>query len=127
LVTGPAGFEAVQANLEVKCFDLSANPYLLVGTVLAAGLAGVREHLRLPPEVVGDPAGLSSDELTAARVARLPRSLPEALEHYEGSTVLAQALGDALFETIAAVRRAEVALFAGSTPDEVAAATRWRH
>jgi glutamine synthetase len=127
LVTGPAGFEAVQANLEVKCFDLSANPYLLVGTVLAAGLAGVHDGLRLPPEVLVDPGGLSPDELTAARVARLPQSLPEALEHYEGSAVLAEALGDALFETIAAVRRAEVSLFAGSRPEEVAAATRWRH
>ncbi len=127
LVTGPTGFETAHANLEVKCFDLSANPYLLVGAVLAAGLAGVRDGLRLPPEVTVDPAGLSPEALVAAKVARLPQSLPEALDHYESSAVLAEALGDALFETIAAVRRAEVALFARSTPDEVAAATRWRH
>jgi glutamine synthetase len=127
LVTGTAGCEARQANLEVKCFDLSANPYLLVGAVLAAGLAGVREGLSLPPEVRADPASLSRTALAEARVARLPESLTDAIERYGASTILAEALGDALYETIAAVRRAEVALFAQCTPDEVAAATRWRH
>jgi glutamine synthetase len=36
-------------------------------------------------------------------------------------------LGEPLYETIAAVRRAEIALFADASPDEVALATRWRH
>jgi glutamine synthetase len=127
LVIGTAGLETRLANLEVKCFDLTANPYLLVGAVLAAGLAGIRDGLRLPPEVTVDPAILSPAELVESRATRLPESLPEALEHYEASTILAEALGEALHETIAAVRRAEVTLFAQSTPEEVAAATRWRH
>ena len=29
------------ANLEVKCADLAANPYLLIAGVLAAGLDGI--------------------------------------------------------------------------------------
>ena len=127
LVTGTAGDEGRSANLEVKCFDLSANPYLVAGAVLAAGLAGVGEGLRLPREVRVDPASLSQAELTEAQATRLPQSLPQALEHYSTSTVLAEALGDPLYETIAAVRRAEVALFAECTPDQVARATRWRH
>jgi glutamine synthetase len=127
LVTGMPGDEARSANLEVKCFDLSANPYLVAGAVLAAGLAGVGEGLRLPPEVTVDPATLSQVELTEAQATRLPQSLPQALERYSTSTVLAEALGEALYETIAAVRRAEIALFAECTPEQVATATRWRH
>jgi glutamine synthetase len=127
LVTGTVGHEARSANVEVKCFDLSANPYLVVGAVLAAGLAGMGDGLRLPPEIAVDPATLSAAELAAAGATRLPASLPEALERYEASTVLAEALGDPLHETIGAVRRAEVALFAESSPDEVALTTRWRH
>jgi glutamine synthetase len=46
------------ANVEVKCIDASANPYLLVGAVLALGLAGIERGLRLPPEVTVDPATL---------------------------------------------------------------------
>ncbi|HXY46143.1 MAG TPA: glutamine synthetase family protein [Acidimicrobiales bacterium] len=127
LVTGTAGHESRSANLEVKCFDLSANPYIVVGAVLAAGLAGIRDSLTLPPEIVVDPATLSPAELAAAGAAQLPTSLPDALERYAASTVLAEALGDPLHETIAAVRRAELALFADCSPEEVAAATRWRH
>jgi glutamine synthetase len=127
LVTGTAGHESTSANLEVKCFDLSANPYLVVGAVLAAGLAGIRDGLRLPPEISVDPAGLTEEELEAVGASRLPGSLTEALEHYEASKVLVEALGYPLHETIAAVRRAELALFADSSADEVAAATRWRH
>ena len=127
LVTGTAGHEARSANVEVKCFDLSANPYLVVGTVLTAGLAGIKDGLQLPPEIPVDPATLSTAELVAAGASQLPTSLPEALEHYESSTVLAEALGDPLHETIAAVRRAEIALFAQSSPEEVAVSTRWRH
>jgi len=127
LVTGTAGHEASSANVEVKSFDLSANPYLVVGAVLASGLAGIQDELRLPPEIVVDPATLSEAELAAAGATRLPASLPEALEHYEASTVLAEALGDSLHETIAAVRRAELALFAEFSQDEVVGATRWRH
>jgi glutamine synthetase len=127
LVTGTVGYEGRGANMEVKCFDLSANPYLVVGSLLAAGLAGIRDELQLPPEVRVDPSGLSEEELAAAGGARLPASLPEALEAYEASTVLGEALGEPLYETIAAVRRAEIALFADASPDEVALATRWRH
>jgi glutamine synthetase len=127
LVTGTAGHEAQNANIEVKCFDASASPYLVVGAVLAAGLAGLRDGLRLPPEIGVDPASLTVEELAAAGAARLPVSLAEALEQYEASTVLAEALGDSLHETIAAVRRAELALFADAEPDAIALATRWRH
>ena len=127
LITGTAGHEDRAANAEVKCFDASANPYLLVGAVLAAGLAGIAGGLRLGPEITVDPSSVGDEELTRLGASRLPASLPEALEHYETSQVLAEALGHELYETIAAVRRAEIALFATAGPDEVAAATRWRH
>jgi len=127
LVTGTQGHEDTAANAEVKCFDASGSPYLVAGAVLAAGLAGIAVGLRLGPEVTVDPASLGEDELARLRASRLPTCLPEALEYYEKSAVLAEALGHELYETIAAVRRAEVALFATASPDEVAAATRWRH
>ncbi|MGP3952421.1 glutamine synthetase [Streptomyces sp. 7N604] len=108
------------ANAEVKCFDAAANPYLVTGAVIAAGLAGLEAGLSLPPPVAGDPAH-------EGREARLPTSLPEALRHFEGSAVLREALGDPLFEAVAAVRRAEAALFEGAGPQDIAAATRWRY
>lgn len=126
-VTGSAGERHRAANAEVKCFDPSANPYLVVGTLLAAGLATVDKGLRLPEEVTGDPAGRAADELARRGVARLPQSLDAALAHLARSDVLRQAMGEPLYEAFADVRRAEVALFAGASPEEVVAATRWRY
>ena len=119
LVAGPP-----TANFEVKCIDATANPYLLVGSVLALGLAGVERGLKLPPEVTVDPASLADEE---AGAPLLPRSLREALEHFRVSEVLAEAMGPALFETIAAVRETELAHFAEATDETIVAATRLRY
>ncbi|GAA2434644.1 glutamine synthetase family protein [Streptomyces macrosporus] len=108
------------ANAEVKCFDASANPYLVVGGVISAGLAGIADRLTLPEPVSGDPARRGDQP-------RLPTSATEALEHFERSTVLREAMGDPLFEAFAAVRRAEIALFEGVAPQDVVAAVRERY
>jgi glutamine synthetase len=110
------------ANAEVTCFDGAANPYLVTGAVIAAGLAGLADGDTLPLPVTGDPAALR-----AAPPEGLPRSLPVALDHFERSPVLRSALGEELHGAILAVRQAEVALFAAATPHEIAAATRDRY
>ncbi|HET9896121.1 MAG TPA: glutamine synthetase family protein [Streptosporangiaceae bacterium] len=123
LVTGSTGEQDIRANLEVKCFDLAANPYLVVGSLLAAGLAG---EGTLPDEVTGDPAGLGEEELASRGIVRLPQSLAEAAGAFEASGTLREAMQDPLFEAILGVRRAEIELFDGVSPDDVVARTRWR-
>jgi glutamine synthetase len=127
IITGSTGQREEAANAEVKCFDASANPYLVVGAVLAVGLASLDKGLRLPAEVPGDPALLSDGELERLEVKRLPQSAEEALSRLEESTVLRSAMGESLYDAFAAVRRAEIAMFAGRPPEEIAAATRWRY
>ena len=126
-ITGPVGNEQVAANAEVKCFDGSANPYLVAGALIAHGLGALDESRALPDEVEGDPALIEPSELERRGVSRLPQSLRDALRHLERDAVIADAMGGPLFEAFLAVRRAEVELLAESTPDEVAAATRWKH
>jgi glutamine synthetase len=127
LITGSTGETSTAANVEIKCFDGSANPYLVVGAVLAVGLAALDDGLRLPPEETGDPALQDPADLWQRGVERLPSSPEEALACLEGSELLESAMGDVLFDAFTAVRRAEIALFADRTPDEVVAATRWRY
>jgi glutamine synthetase len=115
------------ANAEVKCLDAAANPYLLVGAVLALGLDGIERGLRLPPEVTVDPATLSAEELAAAGASRLPQHLGDALERFRASEVLAEAMGAPLFGTIIAVREAEIAHFDGASEEEIVAQTRFRY
>jgi glutamine synthetase len=116
-----------QANAEVKCLDAAANPYLLVGAVLALGLDGIARELELPPEVTVDPATMSDEELEAVGVTRLPSGLAQALEHFRVCEPLAEAMGSALFDTIAAVRETEVERFADASEVEIVAATRFAY
>ncbi|MFD7592509.1 glutamine synthetase [Kitasatospora sp. NPDC059812] len=122
LVTGSTGERADAANAEVKCFDASANPYLAVGAVLAAGLSGLDQHRELPPEFTGDPAAAEP-----GAVPRLPTGPAQALAAYERSSVLREALGGPLYEAVLAVRRAEGEQYAAATPEQLVAATRWRY
>jgi glutamine synthetase len=125
LVTGLVGDEARAANVEVKCADLAANPYLLVGGLVAAGTAGVAAGLTLPPETTGDPAGLDESVRAERGIARLPTDMAAALDAFEGSTLLREALGPVLADAVVAVRRGEAARMAGANPAAVSSAYRW--
>ncbi len=127
LVTGSAGHRETEANLEVKSFDPAANPYLAVAALLCAGRAGLAETATLPEPVEVDPASLSPEERAARGIAALPATLGEAVEAMLGEPVLTEALGEVLIDTVAAVRRGEIARFDGASAAEVTDATRWRY
>jgi glutamine synthetase len=111
------------ANVELKCFDLSANPYLLAGALMAVAIDGAGRRDSLPPEVSGDP-GAPGHPLASAAV-RLPSSLTESLAALTTNDVLRAACGDELMDTFAASRRAELALVDGKKDQDVIAHYRW--
>jgi glutamine synthetase len=127
LVTGSVGEQTRAANFEVKCVDQSANPYLLMAALLASGLSGLEQRTALPDPVHGDPASLSEEQRTARNIARLPERLADAVDAFAADKVLTETFGPELTETILAVRHAEIEKFADASPEEVVAATRWRH
>ena len=127
MVTGSRGSEDWAANLEVKCFDLHANPYLMLAGLLAAGTAGLESGATLPDPVDVDPAALGEDVLTARGIERLPDNLRAALDAFASDQVLGTAFGEPLVGAIRAVRESELELFEGSSAEEVAAASRWAH
>jgi glutamine synthetase len=126
-VAGTVGSEQATANCEVKCFDQSANPYLVSGAVIAAGLHGIERALTLPAEVAEDPAALSEREREALGAERLPRSLDISISALEQSQPIRSAMGPMLFDAVLAVRRAELETFEDADPDAVIAAHRWRY
>jgi glutamine synthetase len=123
LITGSPGNPAA-ANLEVKAFDQSANPYLVVAGLLHAGMAGISAAAELPDPVNVDPATLPAESQAGFR---LPTTLRAAIDAFEGDEVLTTALGETLAATIVDLRRAEVARFADATPEDIVAAARWRY
>jgi len=126
-VTGMNGSQQAAANCEVKCFDQSANPYLVIGAVIAAGLDGVDRALTLPPEVTDDPAALSARDLEALGAHRLPASLDLSISALERSETIRSAMGAMLFDAVLAVRRSELETFSDADPETVLVAHRWRY
>jgi glutamine synthetase len=125
-ITGLQGTQEWAANAEIKCFDATGNPYLIVGAVIAAGLAGVTDELRLPPEIHGDPATSDIEELATAGVLRLPVTGAEAADRLAESTVLAAAMGPELHDALLTVRRAEAERYRDTDPAELVELARWR-
>jgi glutamine synthetase len=123
LVTGSVGERDQASNVELKCCDGSANPYLVVGAVTAIVAASLDSGATLPPEVPDDPALLPADE----QPPRLPRTCDEAVAALRADDVLPTALGEPLLEAFCAVRRAEVERFASASAEEIAEASRWRY
>jgi glutamine synthetase len=111
---------AGSANLEVKCFDGAANPYLALAALMVAGAAGITEEARLPDPVNVDPATLDG-------VPTLPTAVDQSLEAFLAEPTLTEAFGPELVAAITAVRAGEAKLFAESTPEEVVARSRWRY
>ena len=125
-IAGVSETTAGAANVEVKPVDGTANPYLAVGALLAAGLHGLDAGERLPPSTEEDPDGLPDDVKAERGVRRLPASLPEAVKELAASSVLRDAMGEFLFETFLATRRGEVEQYAGLDDDELIRRLRWR-
>ncbi len=127
LVTGSTGETDSVANLEVKCFDLQANPYLTLAALLAVGAAGIADGADLPEAVDLDPAALAEADLAARGIARLPTSLAASLAAFVSDDVLTTAFGRPLVDSLRAVRESEIERFDRASPEEVAAACRWVH
>ncbi|MGH3471191.1 MAG: glutamine synthetase [Nocardioidaceae bacterium] len=127
MVTGSTGSSTWAANMEVKCFDLLANPYLLMAGLLAAGMAGLANRATLPDPIDVDPAVLGDKALVDLGIERLPTSLDKSVAALVADQALTEALGPELLTSLVAIRESEIELFADASPAEIAAATRWLH
>jgi glutamine synthetase len=115
----PAAADRSPAHLEIKVADLSANPYLLCGAVLALIAEGLARPLPLPAPVLGDPASLADPP------ARLPLSLDLASEAFTACRPLAAAMGERLHATLVATQQAECRRAAALDEAALIASTRW--
>ena len=78
-------------RIECRVGGADLNPYLAFAALLAAGLEGVENKLKLEPEFTGDAYG-------TAGIPSLPKSLHAALTELEKSDTLRAALGEDVVE-----------------------------
>ena len=116
----PTERQGAPTNVELKACDASANPYLALAGLIAAGLDGIERGLDLPPPLDFDPGTLSDAERAARGIERLPQTLDAALAALAADPVLLAALGGELARAYLAVKRAESAELSGlALADEV--------
>jgi len=94
---------------ELRCPDPSANPYLALAAMLAAGLDGIDCGLNAPAPLNDiNVYHLTAEERAEKDIAELPGSLAEALHLLEEDAVLQDALGESTYESFRRAKWAEV-------------------
>ena len=84
----------LSTRIELRSPDPMANPYLVNTVTLAAGLDGIERKLELPPEATAETLKLTDRQMLEAGYTPLPRSLKEALDVFEDSQFMKDALGE---------------------------------
>jgi glutamine synthetase len=109
-----AGFRIVGdgPGLRIECRIPGAdcNPYLAFAAVLASGMDGIANRIE-PPEC------FSGDVYAAKDLPRVPYTLAEATERFEGSEFAKRAFGEAAVEHYAHFFRSEMAAFNSAVTD----------
>ncbi|MFL6001379.1 MAG: glutamine synthetase, partial [Nocardioides sp.] len=94
-------------RIELRTIDAACNPYLAFAVVLAAGMKGVEENYELPREAEDDMWSLTERERKSLGIEPLPKTLYEAIGIAERSELLADTLGEHVFDFFLRNKHAE--------------------
>ncbi len=94
-------------RIEFRSPDPACNPYLAFSLMLGAGLRGIDEGYELPPEATNNIFEMTTEERAVENIEALPQSLAEALDVMERSELVAQTLGEHVFDFFIRNKRAE--------------------
>jgi glutamine synthetase len=99
--------KGVSTRIEVRTIDAAANPYLAYAVVLAAGMKGIEEGYELAREAEDDMWTLNERERKSLGIEPLPKSLYDAINIAEQSELLAETLGEHVFDFFLRNKRKE--------------------
>jgi glutamine synthetase len=94
-------------RIEYRSPDPACNPYLAFSLMLAAGLRGIEEGYELPPEATNNIYEMTPEERIADGIESLPDSLIDAIDAMERSELVAESLGEHVFEYFIRNKRKE--------------------
>ncbi|TKI89846.1 type I glutamate--ammonia ligase, partial [Bacillus wiedmannii] len=110
LVRIPAS-RGISTRVEVRSVDPAANPYLVMATLLAAGLDGIKNKLTPPAAVDRNIYVMTKEEREEAGIVDLPATLAQALITLQSNEVVCGALGDHLLEHFIEAKEIEWDIF----------------
>ncbi|MGB9977428.1 type I glutamate--ammonia ligase [Thermovenabulum sp.] len=86
------------SRIELRSPDPSANPYLALAVILAAGLDGIKNKIEPGPQTFDNIYEMTPAERLAQGIENLPGTLKEALEYLSRDEVIKKALGPHAYE-----------------------------
>ena len=110
---------ARQLHIEYRGADATANPYLALGAIVRAGLAGVRAQLPAPPILECDPAQLSTEDAERFGVGALPTTLAQALAALADDATVRGWMTPLLYDAYMSIKHAELDAATGLDLEEV--------
>jgi glutamine synthetase len=99
--------KANSTRVEMRSLDSACNPYLAFAVLLAAGMKGIEQGYELPPGVENEVWSLSDTERRALGYDELPHNLADALRAMEESELVAETLGEHVFDYFLRNKRSE--------------------
>lgn len=117
----PGSNPARQFNMEYRAADACASPHLSLAVLLKAGLEGINAGLAQPPLINSDPSEISSEDQQKLGIRRLPSSLEEALDTLAEDRVVTGWFAKDFLDCYVAMKRKEIEIVAGLSPDELCA------
>jgi glutamine synthetase len=94
-------------RVELRSIDSATNPYLAFAVMLAAGMRGIDQGYELPAEAEDDVWSLTEAERRAMGIEPLPQNLHDAIQIMESSELVAETLGEHVFDFFLRNKRAE--------------------
>ncbi|OCS92437.1 type I glutamate--ammonia ligase [Caryophanon latum] len=110
LIRIPAS-RGLSTRVELRSVDPSANPYLAMAVILAAGLDGVKNSITPPAPVDRNIYVMNAQERAENGIANLPASLEAALYALEGDEVVKAALGEHIYYNFKEAKEIEFDMF----------------
>ncbi len=112
---------AEKFHYEFRAADAVASPYLVLATIINAGLSGLDNGMTTPPETNTDLGRLDKEQLTRLGYERLSSSLMEALDRLENSKWATDYFGKMFIQTFIIHKRSEAEMMSDKSAAEICA------
>ncbi|MGO2616947.1 MAG: glutamine synthetase family protein, partial [Lactococcus cremoris] len=111
LIRVPAS-RGLSTRVELRAVDPTANPYLALAVLLAAGLDGVENKLEAPEAIESNIYVMTEEERKAHGITDLPSTLHNAVKALREDTIVTEALGEHVLVNFVEAKRIEWASYA---------------
>ena len=99
-------------RIDLSAVDPTANPYLALAVLLAAGLDGVEHKLEAPEAIESNIYVMTEEERKAHGITDLPSTLHNAVKALREDTIVTEALGEHVLVNFVEAKRIEWASYA---------------